>query len=76
MHIKILGSGCPKCIQLEKNTQQAIARLNIECTIEKVTSMKDIATYGVLSTPALIVDEHVKSYGKVLSPQEIEDILK
>lgn len=76
MHIKILGSGCLKCVQLEKNTKEAFRIMGIHYTIEKVTQLKDIVSYGVLSTPALVVDEYVKSYGKVLSPQEIVALIK
>jgi small redox-active disulfide protein 2 len=76
MHIKILGSGCPKCVQLEKNTKEALKHFQTPYTIEKVTQMKDIVSYGVLSTPALVVDETILSYGKVLTPNEIINILK
>lgn len=76
MHIKILGTGCPKCIQLEKNTKEALKLLEVKHTIEKVTQMKDILSYGVLSTPALVVDEHVVAYGKVLSPNDIVELIK
>lgn len=76
MHIKILGTGCPKCIQLEKNTKEALKLLEVTHTIEKVTQMKDILSYGVLSTPALVVDEHVVAYGKVLSPHDIIELIK
>lgn len=74
--IKILGSGCPKCIQLEKNAKEAVALLEKDIKIEKVTQMKDIASYGVLSTPALVYNETVLSYGKVLSKHEIVSLIQ
>lgn len=74
--IKILGSGCPKCIQLEKNTKEALSILQEDIEIEKITLMKDIASYGVLSTPALVYNNVVLSYGKVLSPLDIVSLLK
>lgn len=72
MIIKILGSGCAKCKKLEENTKLAVSEMGIEATIEKVQDYKDIMTYGVMSTPALVVDEQVKTMGKVLTPEEIK----
>jgi small redox-active disulfide protein 2 len=74
--IKILGSGCAKCEQLKKNTQQAAESLGIEYRLEKVTNMLDISSYGVMLTPALVVDGEVKSVGKVLAPDAIAALLK
>jgi small redox-active disulfide protein 2 len=76
MEIKILGPGCPKCEQLAKNTQDAIkdAGLNVEVT--KVKDMKTIASYGVMMTPALVVDGEVKSVGKVLKPDQIKKFIQ
>jgi len=71
MNIKVLGSGCPSCIKLEKFVRKAVEQLELDATIEKVTDMKDILSYGVMSTPALVVDEKVVSTGKVLSPKDI-----
>jgi small redox-active disulfide protein 2 len=76
MIIKILGTGCAKCDNLEKNTKQAVAELGIDATIEKVESLKEIMKYGVMTTPALVVDEKVKVMGKVPSPEEIKKFLK
>jgi small redox-active disulfide protein 2 len=75
MIIKILGSGCAKCKKLEENTKLAVSEMGIEATIEKVQDYKDIMTYGVMSTPALVVDEQVKTMGKVLTPEEIKKYL-
>jgi small redox-active disulfide protein 2 len=76
MVIKILGGGCKKCIKLEQNAQEAVEKLGIDATIEKITSMKDIMGYGVMSTPALVVDDVVKASGQVLSAKQIMRILK
>ena len=76
MVIKVLGSGCKKCIKLEENTKEAVKKLGIEATVEKVTSMKDIMGYGVMSTPALVVDEVVKVSGQLLNVKQIMRILE
>ena len=75
MNIKILGTGCPKCIQLEENTKKAIQSAGIEASIEKVTAIDKIMNYGVMMTPALVVDEVVKSAGKLLSSEEIKKFI-
>lgn len=71
MKIKILGSGCKYCETLTENTKAALKELNKEAEIEKVTDFAEIARYGVMSTPALVIDEKVVSFGKVLKPKEI-----
>ena len=76
MKIKILGTGCPNCKILEKNTKEAIEELNLKAEVEKVTDITEIMEYGIMSTPALVVDEKVVSYGKVLSSEEIKKLLK
>ena len=76
MVIKVLGSGCAKCNQLEKATKEALQELGMDTTIGHVTDFSEIAAYGVMSTPALVVDEKVISYGKVLKAQEIVKLLK
>jgi len=75
MNIKILGSGCAKCKKLEANAQEAVQSLGIEAVIEKVQDVQGIMSYGVMSTPALVIDEVVKSSGKVLSVKEIKKFL-
>jgi small redox-active disulfide protein 2 len=75
MHVKILGSGCANCVNLEKNTRQALASLGFEATIEKVTDVADIAGYGILRTPGLVVDEQVLLSGRVARPAEIAQLL-
>jgi small redox-active disulfide protein 2 len=76
MEIKILGIGCKNCVNLAKNTEEALKELGMEATITKVTDMKDIAKYGIMRTPGLVIDEKVVSYGKVASTEEIAELLK
>ena len=76
MQIKILGTGCPNCKVLEANTKKATEELKIKVNIEKVTDITKIMEYGVMSTPALVVNKKVVSYGRVLSPEEIKKFLK
>ncbi|ANF27209.1 thioredoxin family protein [Stutzerimonas stutzeri] len=75
MIIKILGTGCKKCVALTENTQQAVSNLGIEAQVVKVTDIAEIAAHGVMSTPALAVDDKVVSMGRVLTPGEIERLL-
>ena len=75
MVIKILGSGCAKCKKLEANAKEAVEEMGISANIEKIQDMKDIIGYGVMSTPALVVDEQVKCMGKVLSKDDIKKYL-
>lgn len=75
MIIKVLGSGCRKCIELADNTRKALAERGQQADIVKVTDFVDIAAYGVMSTPALVIDEKLVSAGKVLSAQEIGELL-
>ena len=76
MKIKILGSGCKSCITLEKNTIAALEDIGLDLNVEKVTDFSEIASYGVMSTPALVVDDKVLSYGKVLKPDEIKRLIE
>lgn len=75
MIIKILGAGCMNCKKLEANVRKAVEELGIEASIEKVTDFKDIVSYGVMRTPALVVDEQVKLVGKVPTAEEIKKYL-
>lgn len=76
MNIKILGSGCPNCKKLEANVKKACEQLGIDAPVEKVQDYADIATYGVMSTPALVVNEEVRVCGRVPEVEEIKKILK
>ncbi|MBU4460320.1 MAG: TM0996/MTH895 family glutaredoxin-like protein [Verrucomicrobia bacterium] len=70
-HIQILGTGCPKCKMLTANVEAAVKAAGIEAKIEKVEKIVDIMKFGVMMTPALVVDGQVKSVGKVLSADEV-----
>ncbi|MBZ4666811.1 thioredoxin family protein [Mahella sp.] len=74
--VKILGSGCAKCNQLEAATKEALEQLGMDTTIDHITDFSQIAAYGVMTTPALVVDEKVVSYGKVLKTEEVVKILQ
>lgn len=76
MIIKVLGTGCKKCMELKENTEAAVKEAGIVAEIIKVEEIKDIIGYGVMSTPALVVDEKVVSTGKVLKPKEIVKFLE
>lgn len=75
MNIKILGAGCAKCRQLEKNVQTALVNLKSDATVEKVTDINEIMKYEVMMTPALVIDGAVKSTGKVFTVYELEKLL-
>ena len=74
--VKVLGSGCAKCNALEQAAREALAELGMETTIDHVTDFAQIAAYGVMSTPALVVDGKVVSYGKVLKKDEAKDLIR
>ena len=74
--VKILGSGCAKCNQLEAAAKEALEQLGMNAAIDHVTDFSQIAAYGVMSTPALVVDGKVVSYGKVLKKEEVVKILQ
>ena len=76
MEIKVLGTGCRKCKKLEEATRKAVAELAIEANIEKVDDVLKIMAYGVMSTPALVVDEKVLSSGTLLTVSEIKELLQ
>ena len=76
MEIKVLGGGCANCRLLKKNVQDALNALGLEAEIMEVTDYAEIASYGVMSTPALVVDGELRSYGRVPSPEEIKKFLK
>lgn len=76
MGVKILGGGCDKCNQLEKAAIEALTELGMDTSIEHVKDYEKIAAYGVMTTPALVIDGKVVSYGKVLKKDEVIKILK
>ncbi|GAG79154.1 unnamed protein product [marine sediment metagenome] len=75
MEIKILGTGCPKCKALEKATINALAELDIAANVSKVEDIMQIMNYGVISTPALVINEKVVIKGRIPSENEIKEIL-
>ena len=76
MKIEILGTGCPKCKKLTEQVEEAVKEIGISAEIVKVTDIQDIINYGVMMTPALVIDGEVKSVGSVPSPEEIIKLLK
>jgi len=75
MEIKILGSGCANCQRLESNTHLAADELGIAATFEKVTDPAEIASWGVMRTPALVIDDEVVMSGRVPSQDDIKQLL-
>lgn len=76
MEIKILGSGCSSCNDLLKRTEKVVEELGLEANFEKVTDMVQIMSFGVMKTPALVVNGKVKASGRVPSIEDIKDLLK
>lgn len=76
MKIQILGTGCPKCKMLEANVKEAVKELSLNVEIVKVDNIDDIMNFGVMVTPGLAVDNIVKSAGKVLTKEQIKEIIK
>ena len=76
MNVKVLGCGCSKCETLLANTKEAVAKVGVAAEVEYITDFAVIAGYGIMSTPALIVDEKIVSMGKVLKSSEIEKFLQ
>lgn len=74
MTIKILGSGCAKCRQLEENAKKALEAAGIGAVVEKVTDMDKIMDYGVMMTPAIVIDEEIKAAGRLLTVDEIRKL--
>ena len=75
MNIKILGTGCARCQQLEKTVKQVVSELQIDATVEEVKDMKKILEYPILTTPGLVVNEQVVSSGKVLTEAEVTQVI-
>jgi len=73
--IKVLGPGCAKCEELLTQTQQAARELHLECTVEKVSDIQKITSYGVMMTPALVVDGEIKTTGRVPTLADIKKLL-
>lgn len=76
MRIEILGMGCPKCQATEQNVRKAVAKLGIDAEIRHVYDPKEFAKYGVLVTPAVVVDGQVKVSGHVPTVEELKRLLR
>ncbi|WP_249029548.1 thioredoxin family protein [Tannockella kyphosi] len=74
--VKVLGSGCKKCNELEQNVKLALVELGMEPVVEHITDFSKIATYNVMSMPALVVDNKVVSYGKVLTVNQAKECIQ
>ena len=75
LNVKVLGGGCKKCETLLANTKEAVANAGIEAEVEYITDFAVIGSYGIMSTPALMIDEKIVSTGKVLKSRDIEKLL-
>ena len=76
MNVKVLGGGCSRCETLLANAKEAVERTGIEAEVQYITDFAIIADYGIMRTPALMVDDKIVSMGKVLKSSEIEKILR
>ncbi len=76
MKIKVLGTGCPKCKKLYAEAEKAIAESGVSAELEKVEGIDDIMNYGVMMTPALVIDEEVKVSGRISPAKEIVSWIK
>ena len=76
MKIKVLGPGCANCVNLERVTREAVTDLGIDAQIEKVTDFATIVGYGVMRTPALVVDEKVVLWGRVPTAAAVRELLE
>lgn len=74
--IKVLGSGCKSCHELYENAQKAVERMGLSLEVEYVTDMEKVVSYGVMSTPALVLNEKVVTMGKVLKEADIEKLFR
>jgi small redox-active disulfide protein 2 len=76
MHVKVLGPGCANCERLEARSREALDSLGLHATVEKVTDPVAMASYGVLRTPGLVVDETLVASGRVPTVEEISALLR
>jgi small redox-active disulfide protein 2 len=76
MEIKVLGPGCPKCLQTEKIVKETLIEAGVNAQVEKITDIMKIMTFGVMSTPAVVVDGQVRSTGKVPKKEEVYQWIK
>lgn len=76
MDIKILGTGCPKCVNLEKKVRELVSQNSIDAAISKVSDIQDIMKYGIMSTPGLVINEKVVSFGSIPKDNQILQWIK
>jgi small redox-active disulfide protein 2 len=76
MTIKVLGPGCMNCKTLERRTREAVEQLSLDATIQKVEDYQGISSYGIMSTPGLVIDEKVVSQGRVPTVEAIKDLIQ
>ena len=74
--IKVLGAGCKTCHQQYENVKTAVSKLGLSVPVEYITNMEQVMAYGIMSMPAIVVNEAVVAYGKLLKPDEVEKLLK
>jgi len=74
--VQVLGPGCAKCEKLKHNAEEAVKQAGVEATVEKITDINMITAFGVMATPALVIDGEVRLVGKVASPAEIQKFLQ
>ena len=75
-HIKVLGAGCKSCHEQHENVKKAVADMNLDAEVEYITDMEKVMSYGVMSMPAIVVNEQVVSMGKVLKAAQVAELLK
>lgn len=75
-NIKVLGAGCKSCHEQHENVKKAVANMNLDAEVEYITDMEKVMSYGVMSMPAIVVNEQVVSMGKVLKASQVEDLLR
>lgn len=75
MNIKVLGSGCKSCEALLKSVKEAVANKGVQAKVEYITDLEKIMGYGVMSMPALMIDDKIVSAGKVLKAKDVEKLL-
>lgn len=75
MEIKVLGTGCAKCTQLEKTVRQAVDELGLDASVEKVSELTDIMAYGIMATPGLVIDGEVRLEGRLPKLEEMKGLL-
>ncbi|WP_373218614.1 thioredoxin family protein [Ruminococcus sp. 5_1_39BFAA] len=75
-HIKVLGAGCKSCHEQHENVKKAVANMSLDAEVEYITDMEKVMSYGVMSMPAIVVNEQIVSMGKVLKAAQVEELLK